>query len=160
MLHSCFPERLKSLRQEKNMLQQDLADHLKVSKSTISGWEVGRNQPDYDTLIELSIFFGVSVDYLIGLTKTRIAERVSAFLLHFSNRHNPQANMYKQKRRHNLRLIFDFTRRFLLTSRCLSRIAPYSSSSLLPLLREFRLPRSCHPCRRRPDRDPQCSRQL
>ena len=36
MLHSCFPERLKSLRQEKNMLQQDLAEHLKVSKSTIS----------------------------------------------------------------------------------------------------------------------------
>lgn len=66
MLHSCFPERLKSLRQEKNMLQQDLAEHLKVSKSTISGWEVGRNQPDYDTLIELSFFFGVSVDYLIG----------------------------------------------------------------------------------------------
>ena len=58
MLHSCFPERLKSLRQEKNMLQQDLAEHLKVSKSTVSGWEVGRNQPNYDTLIELSIFFG------------------------------------------------------------------------------------------------------
>ncbi len=66
MLHNCFPERLKALRHDKNMLQQDLADHLKVSKSTISGWEVGRNQPDYDILIELSILFGVSVDYLIG----------------------------------------------------------------------------------------------
>ncbi len=66
MLRSCFPERLKSLRQEKNMLQQDLAEHLKVSKSTVSGWEVGRNQPNYDMLIELSIYFGVSVDYLIG----------------------------------------------------------------------------------------------
>ncbi len=66
MLHNCFPQRLKALRQEKNMLQQDLAAHLKVSKSTISGWEVGRNQPDYDILIELSILFGVSVDYLIG----------------------------------------------------------------------------------------------
>lgn len=66
MIHNCFPERLKALRQEKNMLQQDLASHLKVSKSTISGWEVGRNQPDYDILIELSVLFGVSVDYLIG----------------------------------------------------------------------------------------------
>ena len=66
MLHNCFPRRLKALRQEKNMLQQDLALHLKVSKSTVSGWEVGRNQPDYDILIELSILFGVSVDYLIG----------------------------------------------------------------------------------------------
>lgn len=66
MLHTCFPTRLKSLRQEKDILQQDLADHLKVSKSTVSGWEVGRNQPNYDILIELSIYFGVSVDYLIG----------------------------------------------------------------------------------------------
>ncbi len=66
MLHNCFPQRLKALRQEKNMLQQDLALHLKVSKSTVSGWEVGRNQPDYDILIELGILFGVSVDYLIG----------------------------------------------------------------------------------------------
>lgn len=87
MLHSCFPERLKSLRQEKNMLQQDLAEHLKVSKSTISGWEVGRNQPDYDTLIELSIFFGVSVDYLIGRRnywqKTRNAELSQRFIFAF-----------------------------------------------------------------------------
>lgn len=66
MLHNCFPKRLKALRQENNMLQQDLAEKLKVSKSTVSGWEVGRNQPDYDILIELSILFGVSVDYLIG----------------------------------------------------------------------------------------------
>ena len=66
MIKNCFPERLKALRQDRNMLQQDLAEQLKVAKSTISGWEVGRNQPDYDILIELSIFFGVSVDYLIG----------------------------------------------------------------------------------------------
>ena len=45
MLHSCFPERLKSLRQEKNMLQQDLAEHLKVSKSTVSGWERYTDRP-------------------------------------------------------------------------------------------------------------------
>ena len=66
MIKSCFPQRLKMLRQENNMLQQELAEHLKVSKSTVSGWEVGRNQPDYDKLIELSVLFSVSVDYLIG----------------------------------------------------------------------------------------------
>ena len=66
MLHSCFPERLKSLRQEKNIKQSDLAEHLKVTKSAVSGWEVGRNQPNFDILIELSIYFEVSVDYLIG----------------------------------------------------------------------------------------------
>lgn len=66
MLKSCFPERLKQLRRDNGMLQADLAEHFKVSKSAVSGWEVGRNQPNYDILIEMSILFGVSVDYLIG----------------------------------------------------------------------------------------------
>lgn len=66
MLKNVFPERLKSLRQEANLKQSELAEHFKVSKSAVSGWEVGRNQPNYDILIEMSIFFGVSVDYLIG----------------------------------------------------------------------------------------------
>lgn len=66
MLKTCFPERLKQLRRDNGMLQADLAEHFKVSKSAVSGWEVGRNQPCYDILIEMSILFGVSVDYLIG----------------------------------------------------------------------------------------------
>lgn len=66
MLKTCFPERLKQLRRDNGMLQVDLAEHFKVSKSAVSGWEVGRNQPNYDILIEMSILFGVSVDYLIG----------------------------------------------------------------------------------------------
>lgn len=65
-LKTSFPERLKQLRRDAGMLQSDLAEQLDVSKSAVSGWEVGRNQPCYDILIELSILFGVSVDYLIG----------------------------------------------------------------------------------------------
>ena len=66
MLKTCFPERLKQLRKDNGMLQADLANHFKVSKSAVSGWEVGRNQSSYDILIEMSILFGVTVDYLIG----------------------------------------------------------------------------------------------
>lgn len=66
MLKTCFPKRLKELRNEKGMLQSELAEHFQVTKSAVSGWEVGRNQPNYDILIEMSILFGVSVDYLIG----------------------------------------------------------------------------------------------
>ncbi len=66
MLHTCFPERLKTLRKDFGLKQSDLAERLKVTKSAVSGWEVGRNQPAYDVLIELSILFEVSVDYLIG----------------------------------------------------------------------------------------------
>ena len=41
MLKTCFPERLKQLRRDAGMLQADLAEHFKVSKSAVSGWEVG-----------------------------------------------------------------------------------------------------------------------
>ena len=40
MLKTCFPERLKQLRRDAGMLQADLAEHFKVSKSAVSGWEV------------------------------------------------------------------------------------------------------------------------
>lgn len=66
MLKNQFPQRLKSLREEKSMTQADLAKEFGVCKSAVSGWEVGRNQPNYDILIQMSIFFEVSVDYLIG----------------------------------------------------------------------------------------------
>ena len=66
MLKNCFAKRLKELRIEKGLLQAELAEQFKVCKSAVSGWEVARNQPSYDILIEMSIFFGVSVDYLIG----------------------------------------------------------------------------------------------
>jgi transcriptional regulator with XRE-family HTH domain len=66
LIKTCFPQRLKELRKEKGLKQAELADQFKVCKSAVSGWEVGRNQPCYDILIEMSIFFEVTVDYLIG----------------------------------------------------------------------------------------------
>lgn len=61
-----FSERLKEFRIINNMTQQDLAVVLKVCKSAISAWEIGRNQPNYDLLMEIAKYFDTSVDYLIG----------------------------------------------------------------------------------------------
>lgn len=58
--------RIKQLRQEKNILQSDLAEILKVRQNTISNWETGRNEPDQQALYELSRFFDVSIDYILG----------------------------------------------------------------------------------------------
>ena len=67
MIMTClFNERLKELREEKCLYQADLAKILNVSKSTISGWEIGRNQPSYDMLIDIARYFDVSIDYLLG----------------------------------------------------------------------------------------------
>ena len=61
-----FKERLKDLRIERNLSQQDIGNKVNMSKMAISHWESGHSEPSIAQLILLSEFFGVSVDYLIG----------------------------------------------------------------------------------------------
>lgn len=61
-----FGERLKTLRENNKLLQKELADILGVTSQTISGWEINRTTPDYETLVKISKYFGVSIDFLLG----------------------------------------------------------------------------------------------
>lgn len=63
-----FKERLKDLRLERNISQQELGRIVNMSKMAISHWESGHSEPSIAQLIVLSNFFEVSVDYLIGKT--------------------------------------------------------------------------------------------
>lgn len=65
--------RIKELRQEKDILQSDLAKRLKVGQATISNWETGRYEPDQDALREMSKIFDVSIDYILGNTDIKKA---------------------------------------------------------------------------------------
>ena len=58
--------RIRDLRKLKNMNQRDLGKLLGVSASTIGMYEQGRREPDAESLVRLSEYFGVSVDYLLG----------------------------------------------------------------------------------------------
>lgn len=62
-----FAERIKELRQERNIGQEELAKCLNVSKGIISLWENDLREPKMTSLIALSKFFEVSIDYLVGL---------------------------------------------------------------------------------------------
>ena len=64
-----FGENLKYLRNEKKIGQVELAHKLGVSKGIISMWENGLREPTMSSLIALAKFFGVSIDYLVGLEK-------------------------------------------------------------------------------------------
>ena len=64
-----FNDNLKLLRQEQNIGQVELAKQLGVSKGIISLWENGLREPNMSSLISLSKFFNVSIDYLVGLEK-------------------------------------------------------------------------------------------
>ena len=66
-----FSKRLRDLRTERGITQQQLADLLHLGRSTVAGYEVKGKQPDNARLCQIADFFGVSVDYLLGQTDDR-----------------------------------------------------------------------------------------
>lgn len=60
-----FADKLKSLRKEYHMTQEQIAKQLNLNRSTISGYETKDREPSYQTLAEIANFFHVSVDYLL-----------------------------------------------------------------------------------------------
>ena len=62
-----FSERIKELRKEKGLKQEDVAKSLNVTKATVSRWEASKVEPDYRTLVKLAKLFKVKTDYLLGL---------------------------------------------------------------------------------------------
>ena len=67
---------LKKLRNEKNMTQEELAEHMDVSNRTVSRWETGSNLPDIAILIELSDFYAVDLrEILDGERKDQRMEK-------------------------------------------------------------------------------------
>ncbi|NBI10310.1 XRE family transcriptional regulator [Colidextribacter sp. OB.20] len=58
-------EKILSLRTEKGMSQDSLAEKLEVSRQSVSKWETGQSTPDLDKIIKLADLFGVSVDELV-----------------------------------------------------------------------------------------------
>lgn len=65
-----FGETLYSLRKDKNMSQESLAQELNTSRQAVSKWETNQGFPEMDKLKMMSNLFGVSIDYMIN------AERV------------------------------------------------------------------------------------
>ena len=62
-------QRIKYLRKENNLSQDDLAVLLHVDRTTISGYVTGNRIPNIYTLIHIADIFHVSLDYLVGRFK-------------------------------------------------------------------------------------------
>ena len=58
-------EKLIDLRKTKGMSQEELGAELKVSRQTISKWESGQSYPDFQRLVLLSDYFGLTLDELV-----------------------------------------------------------------------------------------------
>lgn len=79
-----FSNRLKELREENNLTQNDLSKilltkyNIKTSAQNISYWEKGR-EPNYDTIIILASYFNVTTDYLLGSSNIKNNSELNLF---------------------------------------------------------------------------------
>lgn len=63
--------RIKDLREDKDMLQKDVAELLNISQTNYSKYELGKINIPINTLKKLAFIFDTSIDYLLGLTNER-----------------------------------------------------------------------------------------
>ena len=61
-------KKIKKLRLQKLLTQDELAKSLNISPSAISMYETGAREPDLNTLVNIAKFFNVTTDYLLGLS--------------------------------------------------------------------------------------------
>lgn len=61
-------ERIRNLRIDNNLSQEQLAKYLHVKQNTYSQYEIGVLNYPIEILIKLAVFYNTSVDYLLGLT--------------------------------------------------------------------------------------------
>ncbi len=69
-----FGTRLKELRKQNGLTQQQLAERIGVTKSVISFYELRERAPSPDVLAKLSYVFHVSTDYLLGIERNKTVD--------------------------------------------------------------------------------------
>lgn len=97
-----FPDKLQSLRRDKGLSQEKLADLIGVSRQAVSKWESGQSYPDVDKLVALSNLFHVSLDRLVKDDKDIKSEENEDFRTSKQYFYTPRPVLryeYKSKRR-------------------------------------------------------------
>lgn len=64
-------ERIRGLREDKDLTQTEMGKIVKATQKQISNWETGKNEPPYDILIQYTKYFKVNADYVLGLTNKK-----------------------------------------------------------------------------------------
>lgn len=60
-------KRIRALRLEKNLDQNTFAKEINVSNASVSYWENAKQIPSAEVIYKMSVYFGVSADYILGL---------------------------------------------------------------------------------------------
>ncbi len=64
-------KRIRDLREDNDYFQKDIAEHLNCTQVCYSNYEMGKRDIPTDILIKLALFYGTSVDYLLGITDVK-----------------------------------------------------------------------------------------
>jgi transcriptional regulator with XRE-family HTH domain len=117
-----FPKNLRYLRQKRGLNQADMHQHVNITRTTWSNYEIGFTNPKINELINISKFFGVSLDdliltdleledplpqkkrrkpkpYPLGQTITIVAEPAVSYLLQEFNKLKAEVNSMKEKQK-------------------------------------------------------------
>ena len=73
-------EKIAEQRKKLRLSQEELAEKLNISQKSISKYELGNRKPQYKVLVRMAEYFGVTTDYLLGLTKggnTMLGKRIN-----------------------------------------------------------------------------------
>lgn len=62
---------IRDLREDNDITQSEISRHLNCSQQVYSNYELGQRDIPTDILIKLADFYGVSTDYLLGLTEKK-----------------------------------------------------------------------------------------
>lgn len=69
-----FGDILKTLRKNNGLTQSELGRHVGLSKAVVSKYETGIGYPNFETLIRIAKYFGVTTDYLLGEEKGKTVD--------------------------------------------------------------------------------------
>lgn len=64
--------RIRALREDRDLRQIDVAKATNIDQQTLSNYETGKTNPDSFAIIKLAEFFGVTCDYLLGVSERNL----------------------------------------------------------------------------------------
>lgn len=65
-----YYQRIRDLREDKDLTQNELVEILQMHKTTYTNYEQGKREPPFEFIVQLALFYDVTIDYIAGLTNT------------------------------------------------------------------------------------------
>ena len=69
-----YYQRIRDLREDKELTRDDVCDMLKIHKSKYERYEQGKSKIDFDFIVQIAKLYDVSIDYIAGLTNSKKKE--------------------------------------------------------------------------------------